>query len=51
MINRTVLVGRLTKDVELTHTPSGVAKAQFTLAVKRKFSNQQGESKIQISFV
>lgn len=43
MINRTVLVGRLTKDVELTHTQSGVAKAQFTLAVKRNFSNQQGE--------
>lgn len=43
MINRTVLVGRLTKDPELTYTPSGVAKAIFTLAVNRTFSNQQGE--------
>lgn len=43
MINRVVLVGRLTKDVELRNTPSGVAMARFTLAVNRTFSNQQGE--------
>ena len=43
MINRIVLVGRLTKDPELTYTPSGVAKATFTLAVNRTFSNSQGE--------
>lgn len=43
MINRVVLVGRLTKDPELRHTPSGVAMCRFTLAVNRQFSNQQGE--------
>lgn len=43
MINRVVLVGRLTKDVELKYTPSGVAMARFTLAVNRTFSNHQGE--------
>lgn len=43
MINRVVLVGRLTKDVDLKYTPSGVALARFTLAVNRTFSNQQGE--------
>src|SRR3954453_20178375 len=43
MINRVVLVGRLTKDPELRYTPSGIAVARFTLAVNRKFSNQQGE--------
>lgn len=43
MINRVVLVGRLTKDPELKYTPSGVAMARFTLAVNRTFSNQQGE--------
>jgi single-strand DNA-binding protein len=43
MINRVVLVGRLTKDPELKYTPSGVAVARFTLAVNRPFSNQQGE--------
>lgn len=43
MINRVVLVGRLTKDVDLSFTQSGVAKAQFTLAVNRPFANQSGE--------
>ena len=43
MINRTILVGRLTKDPALTYTPSGIAVARFTLAVNRTFSNGQGE--------
>lgn len=43
MMNRVVLVGRLTKDVELRYTPQGVAVANFTLAVNRPFKNQQGE--------
>ncbi|MEK4231216.1 single-stranded DNA-binding protein [Solibacillus sp. FSL H8-0538] len=43
MINRVVLVGRLTKDPELRYTPSGVPMARFTIAVNRTFSNQQGE--------
>ncbi|MCF6139104.1 single-stranded DNA-binding protein [Pseudalkalibacillus berkeleyi] len=43
MINRIILVGRLTKDPELRYTPNGVAVANFTLAVNRPFTNQQGE--------
>jgi single-strand DNA-binding protein len=43
VINRVVLVGRLTKDPKLEYTPTGVAVATFTLAVNRTFSNQQGE--------
>ncbi|MEI5908387.1 single-stranded DNA-binding protein [Bacillus spongiae] len=43
MMNRVVLVGRLTKDPELRYTPSGVAVATFTLAVNRTFTNQSGE--------
>ena len=43
MINRTVLVGRLTRDSELKYTASGVAVASFTLAVNRQFTNSQGE--------
>lgn len=43
MINRVVLVGRLTKDPELKYTQSGIAVTRFTLAVNRTFSNQQGE--------
>ncbi len=43
MINRIVLVGRLTKDPELRYTPTGVASCRFTVAVNRTFQNQQGE--------
>jgi single-strand DNA-binding protein len=43
MMNRVVLVGRLTKDPELKYTPNGVPVATFTLAVNRTFTNQQGE--------
>lgn len=35
MLNRTILIGRLTKDPELRYTPAGVAVTQFTLAVDR----------------
>ncbi|MBD8005599.1 single-stranded DNA-binding protein [Bacillus norwichensis] len=43
MMNRVVLVGRLTKDPDLRYTPNGVPVANFTLAVNRTFTNQQGE--------
>lgn len=43
MLNRVVLVGRLTKDPDLRYTESGLAVANFTVAVNRPFSNQQGE--------
>lgn len=43
MINRVVLVGRLTRDPELRYTQSGAAVAQFTIAVNRQFTNSKGE--------
>ncbi|HFN8846822.1 TPA: single-stranded DNA-binding protein [Staphylococcus aureus] len=43
MLNRIVLVGRLTKDPELRSTPNGVNVGTFTLAVNRTFTNAQGE--------
>lgn len=43
MINRSVLVGRLTRDPELRYTNGGAAVATFTIAVNRQFTNQNGE--------
>ena len=43
MINNVVIIGRLTKDVELKYTPANQAVAQFTLAVNRTFKNANGE--------
>lgn len=43
MLNRVVLVGRLTRDAELRYTQTNVAIATFTIAVNRPFAsrNQQ----------
>ncbi|MFD0871798.1 Single-strand binding protein [Chlamydia abortus] len=43
MLNRVILIGRLTRDPELRYTPTGVAVTQFTLAVDRPFTNQNNE--------
>jgi len=37
VLNKSILIGRLTRDVELRYTPSGVAVAKFTIAVDRRF--------------
>ncbi|MBR5430290.1 MAG: single-stranded DNA-binding protein [Firmicutes bacterium] len=43
MLNRIVLIGRLTRDPELRFTQSGVAVCSFTLAVDRNFKSASGE--------
>jgi single-strand DNA-binding protein len=43
MLNRIILIGRLTRDPELKYTPTGKAVATFTLAVDRFRTNPQGE--------
>jgi single-strand DNA-binding protein len=43
MMNRVVLVGRLTKDPDLRYTPNGVPVATFTLAVNRPFASEGKE--------
>lgn len=43
MLNKIVLMGRLTRDPELRHTQSGTAVASFSLAVDRDFKGQNGE--------
>jgi single-strand DNA-binding protein len=43
MINRTVLVGRLTKDPELRYTSSNIAFCKFTIAVNRPYPESNGE--------
>jgi single-strand DNA-binding protein len=43
MINEVVLVGRLTKDIEVRYTQSEKAVGNFTLAINRRFKNQNGE--------
>lgn len=41
MLNHIDIMGRLTKDVELRRTPSGVAVASFTIACDRDFGQKE----------
>ena len=39
-MNKVILMGRLTKDVEMRQTPNGVSVARFTIAVNRRFAKE-----------
>ena len=41
-MNKVILVGNLTRDPELTETPSGVAVCRFSIAVSRDYANANG---------
>ena len=43
MLNKIILMGRLTRDPELRRTGSGTAVTSFSLAVDRDFKSQGGE--------
>ena len=42
-MNKVILIGNLVKDPELTTTNSGINVCRFTLAVQRRFANEDGE--------
>ncbi len=41
-MNKVILVGNLTRDPELSETPSGVAVCRFSVAVSRDYANNDG---------
>lgn len=41
MINRVVLVGNLTKDPQYSKTQSGISLARFTVAINRRFGQNE----------
>ena len=44
-MNKVILVGRLTKDPELKRTNSDISVANFSVAIDRKFKDQNGDKK------
>ena len=43
MLNKIILMGRLTRDPELRRTESGTAVCSFSIAVDRDFKSKNGE--------
>jgi single-strand DNA-binding protein len=49
--NKVVLMGNLTRDVEMRTTPSGQSVANFSIAVSRSWKDQSGQTQEQTSFI
>ncbi len=51
MFNKVILVGNLTRDIELRYTPSGTAVGNTGIATSRKFKSADGQQKEEVCFV
>jgi single-strand DNA-binding protein len=49
--NQVLLMGNLTRDVELKFTPTNLAIASFGIAVNRRWTSAQGEKKEEVTFI
>lgn len=46
MLNKCIMIGRLTRDPEMSYTQSGIARCRFTLAVERGFTGSDGQKQV-----
>jgi len=51
MFNKTILVGNLTRDIELRYSQGGQAIANTGIATSRKYKAQNGEQKEEVMFI
>lgn len=50
-VNKVILIGNVTRDVEVKFTPKGTAVAGITLAVNRNYKTDSGEKREEVTFV
>ncbi len=50
-VNRVFLMGNLTRDIELRHTPGNQAVAKIGLAINRYYTTQEGEKREEVTFI
>ncbi|MCX6948491.1 MAG: single-stranded DNA-binding protein [Opitutae bacterium] len=50
-LNKVMLIGNLTRDPELRVTPKGTAICQFSLAVNRKFKDESGGEREEVTYI
>jgi single-strand DNA-binding protein len=51
MFNKVILVGNLTRDIEVRYTSSGMAIGKTGIATNRRFKSQSGEQKDEVMFI
>jgi len=51
MYNRVILVGNLTRDIEMKYPQGGMAIAKTAIAISRKFKSNTGEQKEEVCFI
>ncbi|MDB4681190.1 single-stranded DNA-binding protein, partial [bacterium] len=49
--NKVILMGNLTRDPELRYTPSGMAIAAFGIATNRRWKDQDGNQKDEVTYI
>lgn len=49
--NKVIIAGNITRDPEMRYTPKGTAVCKITLAVNRRWNNEAGEKKEEVTFV
>ena len=50
-LNKVMLIGNLTRDPELRHTPKGTAVSEISLAINRNWTNDQGQKQEETTYV
>lgn len=50
-LNKIMVIGNITRDIELKYIPSGAAVCQFSVAVNRKWNNKAGEKQEETTFL
>lgn len=50
-LNKVFIIGRLTRDPELRHTPNGTSVGDFGVVIKRRHTTQSGEQKEEPCFL
>ncbi len=48
--NKVILLGNLTRDPQLSYTPSNTAAVEFSLATNRKWKDQSGQQREEVCF-
>ncbi len=51
MYNKVIMIGNLTRDIELKYIPSGAAIAKSAIATSHKYKSQTGEQKEEVCFL